>query len=266
MQIPLDTRPIITSSDIIRGAITRFFAQSVSTRKIYEIDKEQYNTFSKDPYYTVEQIPWIIRGKLYTEVVNNTTILSVSEQNERIVKFYERSIPGLSRKLKNFLEYTSPTVNTPSVPPITAVQYNISEASASAETTATAITLAPTSLTFSYQIGSTVPNSQSVSITADGSLSGLSISSGSSWVSASLMDVSAPTTVWIYPITTGLYSGSYSSTVTVSSTQTGITSKQVAVTLNITNSPDVLFIYAPGMSFGSSSFSRSSIATYNEVV
>lgn len=113
MQLPLDTRPTITTSDIRRGAVMRYFAQSVSTRKIYEIDQEQYNTFRTDPYYVTAQIPWVITGNLYTEVVGNNTIMSIPEQNERIVAFYEKTMPGLSRKLRNFVEYASPTINTP---------------------------------------------------------------------------------------------------------------------------------------------------------
>ena len=105
MSTPLDARPIITEADIRRGSVLRYFAQSVSTRKIYEIDRVQFNIFKKDPYYVTLQLPWIITGKLESTVVNNNTVLGVREQNERIVNFYNRTMPGLTRKLRDPLEY-----------------------------------------------------------------------------------------------------------------------------------------------------------------
>ena len=113
MNTPLDARPLITDADIRRGSVLRYFAQSVSTRKIYEIDRVQFNIFKNDPYYVAIQLPWVITGKLESTVVNNNTILGVREQNERIANFYNRTMPGLTRKLKNYLEFTSPTINEP---------------------------------------------------------------------------------------------------------------------------------------------------------
>jgi len=97
MTIPLEARPILTDVDIRRGSVLRYFAQSVSTRKIYEIDRNQFNIFNRDPYYVTVQLPWVI--------VENAVTLSVSEQNTRIIDFYERTMPGLARKLRNPLEY-----------------------------------------------------------------------------------------------------------------------------------------------------------------
>jgi len=41
--VPLSNRPKITDKDIIVGYMMRYFLQSVSTKKIVEIDKKQYD-------------------------------------------------------------------------------------------------------------------------------------------------------------------------------------------------------------------------------
>lgn len=105
MNTPLDARPLITDADIRRGSVLRYFAQSVSTRKIYEIDRVQFNIFKKDPYYVAIQLPWVITGQLESTTVNNNVVLGVREQNERIINFYNRTVPGLNRKLRDPLEY-----------------------------------------------------------------------------------------------------------------------------------------------------------------
>jgi hypothetical protein len=97
MTIPLEVRPILTDVDIRRGSVLRYFAQSVSSRKIYEIDNTQFNIFNKDPYYVTIQMPWVI--------VENSVTTDVSEQNTRIIEYYERTMPGLKRKLRNPREY-----------------------------------------------------------------------------------------------------------------------------------------------------------------
>lgn len=101
MSTPLETRPNITQTDIVRGYVTRYFAQSTSTRKIYEINKEQYTIFKQDPYYTVIQLPWII--------VDLTSSTNPSEdiklRNTKIIEYYNAKMLGLINKLRNPQEY-----------------------------------------------------------------------------------------------------------------------------------------------------------------
>lgn len=267
---PISYKPIVTDRDLKFGSITRYFAKYVSSHGITEIDKQQYTILKSNPYYITIEIPWIITGNLYPASVGRNKIFSIQEQNKKIVDFYDKKLPGLSRKLKNLLEYASPTINTP--PPITnGVVIPPTPVSSSAGGTtepaaATLITVSPTFLTFNYQINSTVPTSQSVSITADGAVSDLSVISGSSWLSASLLSTSTPTTLWISPIVSGLYSGSYTTTASINTTQTGVTSASIGITLNVTNNPDILFVYEPGMPLTSATFTRATSASYNELV
>jgi len=96
MSTPLDTRPKISSLDIRRGYVKRYFAQMISTKKIYEIDKEQYDRYSSDTYYVTVQFSWII---------DTTDPIGTGEKNINIINYYNNKMPGLSRKLRNPVEY-----------------------------------------------------------------------------------------------------------------------------------------------------------------
>ena len=96
MQTPLEARPTISSLDIRRGYVKRYFTQLNSTRKIYEIDKDQYAIYTTDPMYTTITLSWIIDA---------TNPIDTGEKNTSITKYYDKKIPGLSRKLRNPVEY-----------------------------------------------------------------------------------------------------------------------------------------------------------------
>jgi len=108
MSTPLDVRPIITSTDITRGYVTRYFAQASSTRRIYEIDKQQYNTFSLDPYYTTVKLPWVLV---------DDGISTAGSKNTKVIEYYNKKIPGLNRKLRNTVEYLQVSSVTPNNTP-----------------------------------------------------------------------------------------------------------------------------------------------------
>lgn len=93
MATPVEVRPIITNTDIVRGYVTRYFAKSVPSRKIYEVTKEQFNIFAKDPYYTVIELPWIIVDK------------DAITKNNKIIEHYNKKMSGINRKLRNPNEY-----------------------------------------------------------------------------------------------------------------------------------------------------------------
>lgn len=105
MQTPIDTRPKITATEIRSTFVTRYFVQMVSTKKIYEVDKKQYQTFSSNPYYITIQLPWVIVGDLDTKTLNNTIILGVADKNVNITDYYNQKMVGLKKKLSNPLEY-----------------------------------------------------------------------------------------------------------------------------------------------------------------
>lgn len=113
MNFPLSTKPKITKSDIERGSIIRYFAKNVSRHMVTEISSDQYNIFKNNPYYVTAKLPWIIKGNLFPSVVDGRQVLSIEEQNRKIIDFYGKQIPELKRKLTNLLEFATPTINQP---------------------------------------------------------------------------------------------------------------------------------------------------------
>lgn len=113
MKSPISTKPRVTQLDIVRGSITRYFIKSISRYQVLEINREQYNIFKDNPYYVTAKMPWIVAGNLFPSVVNGRPVPSIEEQNKKIIDFYGTRMPELKRKLKNLLEFASPTVNTP---------------------------------------------------------------------------------------------------------------------------------------------------------
>jgi hypothetical protein len=99
------------------------------------------------------------------------------------------------------------------------------------------MSLNPTSVTFSGWNGGTTPGQQPVQVTniGGGTLNGLSFSisygaGATGWLSGSFQGgTTAPTTLLLQPNTTSLASGTYSATVTVSSTVSGVTPRTVSV-------------------------------------
>lgn len=264
MITPVSYRPKITQQDINRGAISRYFVQYVSGRSVIEVDENQYNIFKNNPYYVTVKMPWVLTGNLHT----SGSVLSVEEQNQRILNYYSQTLPGLRKQVRSAGEYTSPTINTRpqvTVVPVPPAPYQ-EVIAPTVEPPATIIITTPSQLTFSYIIGGSVPTSQNVSITSDGTLGNIFIQSSSSWVTASLAATTAPTTVEVTPSITGLYSGSYNSILTVDSTQDGIPPTYVGITLNVTNNPEILFIYEPGMPLDTATFTRPTSASFNELV
>lgn len=117
---------------------------------------------------------------------------------------------------------------------------------------APAITLNPTTITFSATQGGTSPSAQTVSVTngGGGSLSGLSASiaygSGSGWLAASLNQTTAPATLTLTPTLGSLTANTYTATVTVSSTVPGVTSQTVGVSFVVNPGAPAVVIVTPG--------------------
>jgi hypothetical protein len=109
---PISYKPIVLQSDYANGAITRYFVKNISRHTIIEVDDKQYDMLKNNVYYTCVTIPWVIRGNLFTTTINDNPVLSIEEQNKRIVEFYSKRMPGLKRRLKNLMEFAIVTVNT----------------------------------------------------------------------------------------------------------------------------------------------------------
>jgi plastocyanin len=106
------------------------------------------------------------------------------------------------------------------------------------------IALSPTSLTFNATQGGSSPASQTVNVTnsGTGTLSGLSLDApayGSGqptgWLAAALSGTTAPATVTVTSSTGALTAGTYTATIAVRSTATGVTNspQSISVTFNV---------------------------------
>ena len=105
-----------------------------------------------------------------------------------------------------------------------------------------AISLSPSSLSFSAIQGGASPSAKTVSVTniGSGTLSGLSASigyaNGNGWLSASLNTATAPATLTVTPTTGSLVAGTYNATVSVSSPVAGNSPQTVAVSFVVSPS------------------------------
>jgi len=106
MQTPLSNRPKITNKNIIDGQVIRYFTQHISTKAIIEIDSIQYEIFKNNPIFQLINFPWLISGLANdTIAVDGKIIYGVKHRNTVSINFYNERMPGLSRLLRNPLEY-----------------------------------------------------------------------------------------------------------------------------------------------------------------
>lgn len=106
MSTPLSNKPQINQKNILEGYIIRYFAQAISTKRITEIDKKQYDILNKNPYYKVIQLQWIITGFANDNISSNGNIIyGTRHQNQITTDWYNTKLPGLNRILNNPLEY-----------------------------------------------------------------------------------------------------------------------------------------------------------------
>ena len=110
---PLSNRPKITDKDILAGYITRYFIKRVSTNKIIEVDKNQYDVFKNNPFYENLEMKWVIGG--YDKDITSADgqmIYGAGHRNEVSLDFYEKKMSGLKRIIRNPLEYFNGTYVT----------------------------------------------------------------------------------------------------------------------------------------------------------
>lgn len=105
---PMSNRPKITEKDVSLGYVMRYFVKPVSTNKVIEIDKQQYNTFKNNPFFVSMEMKWVIGGNDKNLIASDgQTIYGAGHRNEVSLDFYEKKMPGLKRILRNPLEYFS---------------------------------------------------------------------------------------------------------------------------------------------------------------
>jgi Viral BACON domain len=103
-------------------------------------------------------------------------------------------------------------------------------------TSATSLVVSPTSLTFSYQQGGTVPSAKTLAVTSSNSTTTISFTdsaSGGSWLSVNRTSGSTPSSIGVSVNPGSLSAGTYSASVPVTSSAGSIT---VPVTLTVTSS------------------------------
>ena len=97
------------------------------------------------------------------------------------------------------------------------------------------LTLSPTTLSYTYQIGGTTPAAQSVSVTSTGSALNFAVTTNQSWLTATPASGTTPGTLSVAVNPTGLTAGTYTGTVSVAATGAGNSPQTVAVTLTVSN-------------------------------
>lgn len=106
MTEPLSNRPKISSADVARGHIMRYFIRHISIPKIIEIDKMQYAIFKSNPLYITLELKWIINGFTNNIVATDGNIIyGVRHQNQMTLGFAEQKLSGIKNFLRNPLEY-----------------------------------------------------------------------------------------------------------------------------------------------------------------
>ncbi|MEZ4417615.1 MAG: choice-of-anchor D domain-containing protein [Gemmatimonadota bacterium] len=127
-------------------------------------------------------------------------------------------------------------------PQTVAVQYTV--------TAPPSIALSRTSVSFAAIQGGSNPADETVSVTngGTGTLNGLSVSGGATWLTASISPTTAPATVTLKADVGGLTPGTYNATVQVASTATGVTNSPRTINVAFTVTPPPTIVISKGAS------------------
>lgn len=248
MSTPYTNKPKITQADINNGYVMRYFVRNVSTKIVTEIDKKQYEAFKNNVLYEKLELQWRIAGFANNILAtDNNIIYGTKHSNTVTTQFYEKRLPGLQRILRDPLEYFQGTMNREPATPINEPKYSSTLGGSVAlgrtfgnemvpppaptppVVVLPTLTLSPAVLNFAFTQSASAPSTQYVIVTeASGSaVAGLTIQSQSSWVSASLNTTSTPASMSVIITTTNLATGSYTSSIIVSSSVSAISSTVV---------------------------------------
>jgi hypothetical protein len=106
MQEPLSNKPKITKTDVARGYVVRYFVRMISTGKVTEVDKIQYDNFQTIPFYQTLKLNWIIGGNDEDVVaVDGKVIYGTKNQNTILIEHYNKEMPGIDKVLRDSLEF-----------------------------------------------------------------------------------------------------------------------------------------------------------------
>ncbi len=122
------------------------------------------------------------------------------------------------------------------------------------------ITASPTTLSFTYQAGGTVPSSQSVSVSGTGSFTASATSTGS-WLSVSPGSGTSPATLSVSVSPSGLTAGTYNGTVVVAGASGATGSTSISVSLVVTAPLPTIQSIANAASYASGSISPGEVIT-----
>jgi hypothetical protein len=89
--------PTPNETDYVVGYIMRYFIQKANDEDsyIFEIDKSSFINFIENPFYTVVQLNWRIKGTAEEVINSNKKSINIS---------YER-MPALKLYLPNYLQF-----------------------------------------------------------------------------------------------------------------------------------------------------------------
>lgn len=102
-------RPTVTTEDMQRGFITRYFIKRVNSGvdTIKEVSITDYNKFKSNPLYVGVNLEWKITGPLYDNKDSKIPVHGIIDTNMRTVKSKETIVPGLSIYLVNLAEFSN---------------------------------------------------------------------------------------------------------------------------------------------------------------
>lgn len=103
-----EQRVIITQNDIRNGFATRYFLKKVNETLIIEVSAKTAQLYFANKIdnaqYELGSLTWRITGVIDT-TNTDITVLGVFDENVKSIKQLEQTLPGISNKLNNPLEF-----------------------------------------------------------------------------------------------------------------------------------------------------------------
>jgi hypothetical protein len=103
----------ITSADINRGYIIRYFIKRINEQSILEIDNVQYTKYMSNEFdtnmYVATKMYWFINGVSDDVQENGVLVKGVVTKNQTQIKQSEQQVPGLSKLLTDPLQFYTDT-------------------------------------------------------------------------------------------------------------------------------------------------------------
>ena len=101
--------PVITTTDIRRTIVTRYFYKKYDNETIFETTKSSYNDIERNrvdkKLYVIHKIQWHITGPKQDQYKNGAFIPGVVTKNTEQIKFISKTMPGIENILTDPLQY-----------------------------------------------------------------------------------------------------------------------------------------------------------------